>query len=145
MQTFRLTILCLALWLAGTDCCAASAKSQSPSVTVKGQDLIKPDGGKLFNVGSNLGNWLCPEGYRFNFQRTNSEWMFNAMLCELIGPDETRTFWQAFKDMYITQNNIAFIKKTGLPMYMGEIGHNSDEWQARFCQVMREANIGYRL
>ena len=47
--------------------------------------------------------------------------------------------------MYITQNNIAFIKKTGLPMYMGEIGHNSDEWQARFCQVMREANIGYTL
>ena len=118
MQTFRLTILCLALWLAGTDCCAASAKSLSPFVTAKGQNLIMPDGGKLFNVGSNLGNWLCPEGYRFNFQRTNSEWMFNAMLCELIGPDETRTFWQAFKDMYITQNNIALIKKTGLPMFL---------------------------
>ena len=26
---------------------------------------------------------------------------------------------------------------------MGKIGHNSDEWQARFCQAMREANIGY--
>jgi hypothetical protein len=92
MQTFRLTILCLALWLAGTDCRAASAKSLSPFVTAKGQNLIMPDGGKLFNVGSNLGNWLSPEGYRFNFQRTNSEWMFNAMLCELIVPDDTRTF-----------------------------------------------------
>ena len=71
--------------------------------------------------------------------------MFNTMLCELIVPDNTRTFWQAFKDVYITQNNIAFIKKTGLPMYMGEIGHNNDEWQARFCQAMREANIGYTL
>ena len=46
--------------------------------------------------------------------------MFNAMLCELIVPDDTRTFWQAFKDMYITHNNIAFIKKTGLPMFIWE-------------------------
>ena len=120
MQTFRLTILCLALWLAGTDCRTASAKSLSPFVTAKGQNLIKPDGGKRFNVGSNLGNWLSPEGYRFNFQRTNSEWMFNAMLCELIVPDDTRTFWQAFKDMHITQNNIVFIKRTGLPMFLWE-------------------------
>ena len=112
MQTFRLTILCLALWLAGTDCRTASAKSLSPFVTAKGQNLIKPDGGKLFNVGSNLGNWLSPEGYRFNFQRTNSEWMFNAMLCELIVPDDTRTF--------CTQNNIVFIKRTGLPMFLWE-------------------------
>ena len=28
-------------------------------------------------------------------------------------------------------------------MYMGEIGHNSDQWQADFCQVMRDNNIGY--
>ena len=28
-------------------------------------------------------------------------------------------------------------------MYMGEIGHNTDEWQADFCRVMREVNIGY--
>lgn len=28
-------------------------------------------------------------------------------------------------------------------MYMGEIGHNTDEWQAAFCQTMRENNIGY--
>mgnify|MGYP000317358054 CR=1 FL=1 len=28
-------------------------------------------------------------------------------------------------------------------MYMGEIGHNTDEWQAAFCQTMCENNIGY--
>lgn len=42
MQTFRLTILCLALWLAGTDCRAASAKSQSPSVTEKARISSSP-------------------------------------------------------------------------------------------------------
>ncbi len=28
-------------------------------------------------------------------------------------------------------------------MYMGEIGHNTPEWQAEFCQTMRDNNIGY--
>lgn len=113
MQTFRLILVCLAFWLTGTDCCVGIAKGQSPFVSINGQDLIKPDGNKLFIIGTNLGNWLNPEGYMFNFQRTNSEWMINTMLCELIGPDDTREFWQAFKDNYITQDDIAFIKKTG--------------------------------
>lgn len=38
---------------------------------------------------------------------------------------------------------IEFRDSVDLPMYMGEIGHNTDEWQAEFCKVMREANIGY--
>lgn len=28
-------------------------------------------------------------------------------------------------------------------MYMGETGHNSDEWQARLCKMMVDNNIGY--
>lgn len=28
-------------------------------------------------------------------------------------------------------------------MYMGEIGHNTDEWQTAFCKVLEENNIGY--
>lgn len=38
---------------------------------------------------------------------------------------------------------IAFRDSVGLPMYMGEIGHNTYEWQAAFCRVMKDANIGY--
>lgn len=41
------------------------------------------------------------------------------------------------------QKIINFRDSVNLPMYMGEIGHNTDEWQAAFCQVMRENNIGY--
>lgn len=26
---------------------------------------------------------------------------------------------------------------------MGEIGHNTDQWQADFCATMKKANIGY--
>lgn len=38
---------------------------------------------------------------------------------------------------------IAFRDSTGLPMYMGEIGHNTMEWQTTYSRVMRENNIGY--
>ena len=38
---------------------------------------------------------------------------------------------------------IGFRDKTGLPMYMGEIGHNTNEWMSTFVDVMRANNIGY--
>lgn len=41
------------------------------------------------------------------------------------------------------QNIIDFRDKTHLPMYMGEIGHNTAQWQKDFCKTMRDANIGY--
>jgi hypothetical protein len=28
-------------------------------------------------------------------------------------------------------------------MYMGEFGHNTDEWQTNFVRVLKEVNIGY--
>ena len=38
---------------------------------------------------------------------------------------------------------IEFRDSTGLPMYMGEIGHNTCEWQETYSRVMQENNIGY--
>lgn len=38
---------------------------------------------------------------------------------------------------------IAWRDKTGLPMYMGEIGHNSMEWISTFRNLMNENNIGW--
>ncbi len=82
-------------------------------VTIKGENLMDANGKKLYIVGTNLGNWLNPEGYMFDFKKTNCEWMINDMVCELAGPDFAREFWQAFKDNYITEADIAYIKQTG--------------------------------
>lgn len=71
-------------------------------VQVKGHDLIKPDGEKLFIVGTNLGNWLNPEGYMFGFQRMNAPRQINDLFSHLVGPDAAAEFWQQFKDNYIT-------------------------------------------
>ncbi len=38
---------------------------------------------------------------------------------------------------------INFRDSVNLPMYMGEIGHNTDEWIATFCKTMEDNNIGW--
>ena len=66
-----------------------------------------------------------------------TDWKFDHNImytCHRYGGEPTA---EAIKDY------IDFRDKTQLPMYMGEIGHNTDEWQARFVKVMKENNIGY--
>ena len=63
---------------------------------IQGSDLIKPDGEKLFIMGTNLGNWLNPEGYMFRFSKTNSGHFINEMFSQLVGPDFTAEFWKQF-------------------------------------------------
>ncbi|MDR2860150.1 MAG: glycoside hydrolase family 5 protein [Mediterranea sp.] len=92
---------------------AQTANKAIKFVTVNGQDLIKPDGGKLLIKGTNLGNWLNPEGYMFNFKKTNSSRFINEMFCQSVGPDFVAEFWKVFKDNYITRDDIQFIKRTG--------------------------------
>lgn len=82
-------------------------------VKVEGKNLVKPDGSKLFIQGTNLGNWLNPEGYMFGFSKTNSARFINEMFCQLVGPDFTAEFWKQFKDNYITRSDIDFIASTG--------------------------------
>ena len=96
-------------------CGEKAEKAQEPAafVTIQGQDLIKPDGTKLFIMGTNLGNWLNPEGYMFKFSKTNSPRFINEMFSQLVGPDFTAEFWKAFKDNYITREDVQFIKNTG--------------------------------
>ena len=46
----------------------ATAAASGRFVRVEGENLVKPDGTKLYITGTNLGNWLNPEGYMFGFQ-----------------------------------------------------------------------------
>lgn len=70
----------------------AAAAASGRFVRVDGVNLVKPDGTKLYITGTNLGNWLNPEGYMFGFQKTNCEWMIDLMLKEMVGPDEAAAF-----------------------------------------------------
>ena len=88
-------------------------KGMEDFVKIQGHDLIKPNGEKLFIQGTNLGNWLNPEGYMFGFSRTNSAWMIDLLFKEAVGPDCTAEFWQQFKDNYVTRADIDFIASQG--------------------------------
>ena len=96
-----------------TACTAGDRQQQEGFVTIQGHDLIKPDGKKLFIQGTNLGNWLNPEGYMFGFSRTNSAWMIDLLFKEAVGPDFTAEFWKQFKDNYVTKADIDFIAQQG--------------------------------
>ena len=106
------TILLLATLLI-TATSLAETNQKNNYVRVNGPDLIQPNGQKLFIQGTNLGNWLNPEGYMFGFSRTNSAWMIDLLFKQAVGPDFTAKFWQTFKDNYITRDDILFIKQQG--------------------------------
>ena len=88
-------------------------QAQGGFVKVEGKNLVKPNGEKLYIQGTNLGNWLNPEGYMFGFSKTNSAWMIDLMMKEMVGPDATAAFWEAFRENYITKKDVEFIARQG--------------------------------
>ena len=108
-------ILCALLLAGAMISCNTAEKGPAPEdfVRIEGQNLIKPDGSRLFIMGTNLGNWLNPEGYMFGFSRANSARFIDEMFCQLVGPDFTADFWKRFKDNYVTREDIEFIASTG--------------------------------
>ncbi len=90
-----------------------NAKLASRFVTIDGMNLVQPNGENLFIKGTNLGNWLNPEGYMFGFKKANCYWMIDEMISQMVGPDAADLFWKEFKDNYITRGDIEFIASTG--------------------------------
>jgi hypothetical protein len=117
MKTLCLSFLFATLFLcagcrqtAGTE---AARTSSDAFVRIDGHDLVTPSGEKLLIRGTNLGNWLNPEGYMFRFDRTSSAGRINQALCEMVGPDRMEEFWALYKDNYITRDDILFLARTG--------------------------------
>ena len=136
-------------------------------VTIKGENLMDANGKKLYIVGTNLGNWLNPEGYMFDFKKTNCEWMINDMVCELAGPDFAREDYmgkndetEGFKQM---DKVIDWCRKYDLHLILdmhdcpgGQTGDNIDNghgypWlieseasQQLFCQIWQKIASRYK-
>lgn len=83
-------------------------------VKTRGKEIILPSGEPILLKGMNIGNWLLPEGYMFKFKKPNSPRLVTSVFTELIGPDEAKKFWVNFQDVYITHEDIKFIKRLGL-------------------------------
>jgi endoglucanase len=83
-------------------------------ITTRGKEIIGTNNKPFLIKGTNLGNWLVPEGYMFKFKSVNSARLIDEALEEILGPEETTKFWRQYQDSYITAGDIHFLKASGM-------------------------------
>ena len=83
-------------------------------IYTEGKNIFLPDGKQFIMRGTNLGNWLVPEGYMFKLKDVNSPRMINQLFSELIGPSAVDSFWTSFLNNYITADDIHYMKSIGM-------------------------------
>ena len=117
-QINKVSIIIIALIITS---CSKKVDHQKEITTVKSVSFIKTEGSNLINSkgeniilkGTNLGNWLVPEGYMFKMEQVNSPRKIDELLHELVGPDSLKVFWKGFLDNYITHEDIKYLKSIG--------------------------------
>lgn len=82
-------------------------------IHAEGTHLVDGNGVRFAIKGINLGNWLVPEGYMFKFKRARAPGEIADVIGALIGPQEAAHFWTEFRDIYIAEEDIRFIKAAG--------------------------------
>lgn len=88
--------------------------AQTRFVHTQGKQIVTPQGAPLLLRGTNLGNWLEPEGYMFGFQKgPESPREIEEFFTELIGPASAAGFWREWREQYITERDIRWIKDAG--------------------------------
>ena len=124
----NLYVLVAALATLLSACSSSGGKTESVDaqsfLRVDGVNIVDESGNKFFIEGTNLGNWLNPEGYMFGFNKVprtpatptdpNSQHWINEMLCQLVGPEYAADFWRKFKENYITREDIDYLASTGI-------------------------------
>jgi hypothetical protein len=126
-------------------------------IHAQGTRLVDGDGERFDIKGINLGNWLVPEGYMFRFTRARAPNEIAGVIEALVGPEEASRFWTAFREEYISRDDIRFIKAAGfntvrVPLHWrlfvetGEDGHDRFEgegWRLldRLVQWCREYDL----
>lgn len=83
-------------------------------VRAQGKYLVAPKGERLRLRGTNLGNWLEPEGYMLLLDRgAASPREIERLFNELIGPAAASEFWTEYRRQYITKDDIDSLRKAG--------------------------------
>ena len=98
-----------------TALCACSALSgQTGFVHTKGAELVDGAGQPLMLRGTNLGNWLEPEGYMLHLgDSAQSPSEIDRLSHELIGPQNADAFWKTWRENYITEKDLDRIAAMG--------------------------------
>jgi endoglucanase len=83
-------------------------------IKTNGTNLVDDKGNSIILKGTNLGNWLVPEGYMFKMEQVNAPRKIDELLYEIVGPDSLAVFWKGFLNNYITHDDIKYLKKIGV-------------------------------
>src|SRR5438270_6280209 len=103
-------LLFLALFIVAVHCVFA----QTRFVHAQGKQLVDAAGKPLLLKGTNLGNWLVQEGYMFRLEKgPQSVREIEQFTRSLLGPAESKKFWNEYRDRYITREDIQWIAKSG--------------------------------
>ncbi|MBK8211164.1 MAG: cellulase family glycosylhydrolase [Rhodospirillales bacterium] len=110
--------LTLLLVLAKGAARAAEAGDSAPGersmfVKTSGTRFVSPDGRPLLLKGINIGNWLVPEGYMFDFKTAKYPSAIYAGIERILGKEASVHFWQQFRDGFVTQADIELIAGLG--------------------------------
>lgn len=94
--------------------CVFNAEAQNKFISVKGKEITGTNGKPMLLKGTNLGNWMVPEGYMFKFKDVSSPRLIDEAITEMIGPDGAKDFWEKYLDNYVTEADIRYLKSTGM-------------------------------
>jgi GNAT superfamily N-acetyltransferase len=127
---------------------ATAAAADQPAagfVRVEGRNFVTPDGKPILLKGISLGNWLVPEGYMWKFKVALSPKQIGRAVERVLGPQEAEAFWRRFREEYVTEADIRFIKAAGfntirVPLHFAEF-----TTQPAPGEAPRFEGDGYRL
>ena len=116
LVSIKLIIICLLIVSCEKSTKNAIVEDQNSKISyikTSGSQLIDDKGNSIILKGTNIGNWLVPEGYMFKMSQVNSPRKIDELLYELIGPDSLKVFWDGFLNNYITHDDIKYLKRIG--------------------------------
>jgi len=105
-------------------------------VHTRGQDLVDARGRVLHLKGTNLGNWLVPEGYMWHLADPQSPSEIEAFTRHLLGPEKAEAFWKQWRETYITEADLQF---------QAQAGCNSVRVPLHYRFFLEDCSEGFRL
>jgi aryl-phospho-beta-D-glucosidase BglC (GH1 family) len=142
MKRLALLVIVYALSTCSAATAGAASSSSGQFVHSSGKYLVDPEGHNLQLRGINIGNWMVTEGYMFGLEGgPQSTREIEAFFNELLGPADAAKFWKAYREAYITEDDIRYISQTGansirIPMHYKFFTPGNDEGFALLDRVV---------
>jgi endoglucanase len=78
-----------------------------------GQQIVNSTGTAVFLRGYGLGGWLVPEGYMLHTPGYGSPTHIDSLVRDLIGNQNTETFWELYRTNYVNRLDIQQMAEWG--------------------------------